>query len=170
MKWTKAELLQAKNCTICFDEQIEFDENAISKISHLRKLRDVTVSGDIHYDESSKLALANLEIDGIMSVPCSITLEDVEYPFSTTSEEVYTFDKGNDNPDVHETKGDIVELYPVIFQLIVAEVPLKVIKEGITSYPKGNGWEVVREEDVLSAKKDTIDPRLAKLRDFKIEE
>lgn len=170
LKWTKSELLQAKDNTIYFDEQIEFDAAAISKISHLRKLHDVTVSGDIHYDDSSELVVANIEIEGVMILPCSITLEDVEHSFHTASTEVYSFVKGNEDEDVHETKGDIVELYPVIFQLIVMEIPYKVVKEGLIDYPKGNGWEVVKEEDYVASKKDAIDPRLAKLREFKIEE
>lgn len=70
---------------------------------------------------------------------------------------------------MHEAKGDIVELYPVLFQLIMMEIPYKVVKEGLTDYPKGKGWEVVREEDLIASKEKAIDPRLAKLRDFKIE-
>lgn len=93
MKWTKTELLQAVNNTIVFDEHIEFDESVVSKMIHLRELRDVTVSGDVHYDATSDLAIANLTVEGIMVVPCSITLEDVEVDFSTTSTEVYTFEK-----------------------------------------------------------------------------
>ena len=46
----------------------------------------------------------------------------------------------------------------------------RLLKEGIKEYPKGNGWEVIREEDYIKSKKDEIDPRLAKLREFKIEE
>ena len=40
-----------------------------------------------------------------MIVPCSITLEDVEYDFHTKSLEVFSFDKVDDE-DVHEVKGD----------------------------------------------------------------
>ena len=40
--------------------------------------------------------------------------------------------------EVHVLKKDVLELYPVVFQLILAEVPLKVVKSGI-SYPKGEG-------------------------------
>ena len=50
LKWTKSELLQAENNTIEFDEMIEFNEADLKKVSHLRKLKDVEVSGDIHYD------------------------------------------------------------------------------------------------------------------------
>lgn len=170
MKWTKSELLQAPNQTIVFDEEISFDEAALAKVSHLRKLQNVTVTGDIHYDGTSDLAIANINIEGVMVVPCAISLEDVEVAFQCDSCEVYAFDKSNVNEDVHETKKDIVELYPVIFQLILMEVPSKVVKEGLSEYPKGKGWEVVREEELIAEKKNAIDPRLAKLKEFKIEE
>ena len=32
------------------------------------------------------------------------------------------------------------------------------------------GWEVVSEEELIESKKDRIDPRLAKLKEFKIED
>ena len=135
----------------------------------IRGLQDVTVSGNIHYDTASERVFADLDIEGVMIVPCSITLEDVEYDFHTKSLEVFSFDKTEDE-DVHEVKGDVVELLPVIFQLILMEVPLKVVKEGIKEYPKGDGWEVVKEEDYTKSKNDDIDPRLAKLKEFKLED
>ena len=67
-------------------------------------------------------------------------------------------------------KGDVVELLPVIFQLILMEVPLKAVKPGIGEYPQGKGWKVIREEDLRKEKEQEIDPRLAKLREFKVED
>ena len=168
MKWSKLELLQAPNGTITFDDEITFDDSAFSKMSQIRGLQDVTVSGNIHYEEHDDRIYADLHISGVMILPCSITNEDVEYAFQTNSLEVFAFAKTEED-DVHETKGDVVELLPVIFQLILMEVPLKVVKEG-ANYPKGNGWEVIREEDYKKAKVDEIDPRLAKLKEFKVEE
>lgn len=169
MKWSKAQFLQSENGTIPFDEEITFESAAFAKMDHIRGLRDVRVSGNAHYDEFSNRVFANLHVEGIMIVPCSITMEDVEVAFDTSSEEIFAFDKCEDE-DVHETKGDVIELLPVVFQLILMEVPLKVVKEGIKEYPKGKGWEVVKEEDYLKEKKQEIDPRLAKLKDFKVEE
>ena len=169
MKWSKAELLQAPNGTIELDDTISFDPTVFAKMHQIRGLQDVTVSGNIHYDTASERVFADLDIEGVMIVPCSITLEDVEYDFHTKSLEVFSFDKTEDE-DVHEVKGDVVELLPVIFQLILMEVPLKVVKEGIKEYPKGDGWEVVKEEDYTKSKKDDIDPRLAKLKEFKLED
>ena len=169
MKWSKAEFLQAENGTIDLDDTISFEPAVFAKMHQIRGLQDVTVSGNIHYDTDSDRVFADLDISGVMIVPCSITLEDVEYDFHTKSLEVFSFEK-TDDEDVHEVKGDVVELLPVIFQLILMEVPLKIVKKGLKQYPKGDGWEVVKEEDYEKAKSDEIDPRLAKLKEFKLED
>ena len=61
-------------------------------------------------------------------------------------------------------------MLPVIFQQILIEIPLKVVKPEIKEYPKGDGWKVIREEDLKAEKEREIDPRLAKLREFKAED
>ena len=169
MKWSKAELLQAPDSTIDIDDTISFEPAVFAKMHQIRGLQDVTVSGNVHYDTHTDRVFADLDISGVMIVPCSITLEDVEYDFHTKSLEVFSFEK-TDDEDVHEVKGDVVELLPVIFQLILMEVPLKIVKKGLKQYPKGDGWEVVKEEDYEKAKSDEIDPRLAKLKEFKLED
>lgn len=169
MKWSKAELLQAPNGTIELEDNLSFEPAVFAKMHQIRGLQDVTVSGNIHYDTECERVFAELDISGVMIVPCSISLEDVEYEFHTKSLEVFSFEKTNDE-DVHEVKGDVVELLPVIFQLILMEVPLKVVKEGLKKYPKGDGWEVVKEEDYERAKRNDIDPRLAKLKEFKLKD
>lgn len=169
MKYSRLELLQAQNQTIAFDEHINFEPAVFTKMNQIRGLQDVTVEGNVHYDTISERVYAQLDIDGVMIVPCSISLEDVEYDFHTQSLEVFSFNKCNDG-DIHEVKGDVVELLPVIFQLVLMEIPLKVIKKGLKQYPKGNGWEVVKEELYDVSKKDDIDPRLAKLKEFKMED
>ncbi len=169
MKWSRTQLLRAKNCTIDINESIDFDPAVFAKMHQIRGLQDVTVSGNIHYDTASERVFADLDIEGVMIVPCSITLADVEYDFHTKSLEVFSFAKVEDE-DIHEVKGDVVELLPVVFQLILMEVPLKVVSEDLKEYPKGNGWEVVKEEDYVKAEKKDIDPRLAKLKEFKLED
>lgn len=169
MKWRKTDLLQAKDNTISFDETISFDPESLKKTSQIRQLLDVTVSGTLHYEHHDDLVYVDLDIAGDMVVPCSITLEDVTIPFETTSTEIFSF-HDEDDENVHATKRDEIELLPVIFQLIFMEVPLKVVKEDLREYPKGEGWEVVKEDEYESRKKDEIDPRLAKLKEFKLKD
>ena len=169
MKIARADLLRAENNTISIDESIRFEPEAFARMHNIRSVPDVHVSGEIHYDVVSERVYADLSVTGVMIVPCSITLEDVEVEFHSDASEQFSFVKCDD-ADVHETKGDVVELLPVIFQLILMEVPLKVVKPGIGEYPQGNGWKVIKEEDLRKEKEHEIDPRLAKLREFKVEE
>lgn len=101
-----------------------------------------------------------------MVVPCAITDEDVLVEFKTEDDPVFSFGKTDDEEAI-EVKGDTVELMPVVYPLIMMEIPLKVVKPGLKDYPKGDGWEVLTEEEYLREKQSQIDPRLAKLRDYK---
>lgn len=167
MKWSKLELLRASDHTITFADSLSFDASAFSNMNQIRGLHDIQVSGKLRYDVDEDRVYADIAINGTMILPCAVTNEDVPYEFETASTEVFAFAKTND--DVHEAKGDVVELLPVIFQLILMEIPLKIVKNDVT-YPKGNGWEVIKESDYQKQKKDEIDPRLAKLMEYKAEE
>ena len=159
MKWSKAELINQGNQELTINEAVTFDPTSWAT-DRLRDLKNVTVTGSGHYDPDLQRFEADLKITGDMVVPCAVSLEDVIVPFETSSHEVFSFLPCEED-EVHVLKKDVLELYPVVFQLILAEVPLKVVKSGI-SYPKGEGWEVIREEDYNRQKKQEIDPRLAK--------
>lgn len=168
MKWTRAELLNLQENQIHFDEFVEFDKNTFKMNERLRDLHDIHVSGVGYFSSTSNEFEVELEITGIMECPCAITNESVDVPFDTCCHEVFSFVE-TDDVDVHVVKNEIIELIPVIFQLISLEVPLKVVKDGPIDYPKGNGWQIMSEEDYEKSKGSQIDPRLAKLKDFKIE-
>lgn len=170
LKWSKNEILNLKKDVISFDEELTFPKTVFEKNHHLRDLKNVNVKGKIRYESVSDLVTCDVVISGDMILPCAITNEDVVYPFETETTELFAFRKVDDHEDVHEAKGDVVELLPIIFQTIMMEVPLKVVKEGLKEYPKGEGWEVIKESDYQSRKKDEVDPRLAKLKEFKIDE
>ena len=63
MKWSRAQLLQAENCTIYFDETIDFGPEIFAKMNQIRGLQDVTVSGNVHYDTASERVFADLDIE-----------------------------------------------------------------------------------------------------------
>ena len=50
------------------------------------------------------------------------------------------------------------------------EVPIKVEKSNKTSYHYGDDWSVLSEEEYDKDQKEKIDPRLAKLLDYKEED
>ena len=167
VKWTKTELYQTSGTDFEFEEDLKFDSSAFDSINRLTNLLNVNVFGHCCYDSHSKRFEIQLEITGEMVIPCAITLEDVTIPFDIESCEIFSFDQSDDE-NIHFCKKNWIDLNPIVFQLILAEVPVKVVKNDI-SYPKGDGWEIITEQDYLNSKIDEIDPRLAKLKDFKFD-
>lgn len=167
MKWSKTELYQHADEVLPFEEQIQFGVGAFQHSDRLRDVRDVVVKGEGRYDSNCNRFVVNFSIQGTMVVPCAVTLEDVIVPLETTATEVFSFvPSENESEDVEVVKGDVIELFELVYQLILMEVPLKVVKPDLKEYPKGDGWEVIKEEDYDALKKSEIDPRLAKLKDY----
>ena len=154
--------------TSSFKEQVKFAPDTFEKNGRLRDLKDVEVSGTARYDSQEERLYVDFTVKGIMILPCAITLESVEQSFKTSETETFSFRKTTDEEDVVEVKGDTVDLNPTVYATIMAEVPWIVHKQGLKEYPKGNGWEVVREEDFAGRQKD-IDPRMAKILEYKEE-
>ena len=50
---------------------------------------------------------------------------------------------------------------------ILLEVPLQATEATAEDYPSGDGWRVISEEEYEKSRKAEIDPRLAKLKEWK---
>ena len=166
MKWSKTEILRSADKALVLDEEITFSPATFDGNDRLRKLEKVHVTASGLWDGNQNVLRVHLDVSGVMVVPCAITDEDVLVEFKTEDDPVFSFGKTDDEEAI-EVKGDTVELMPVVYPLIMMEIPLKVVKPGLKDYPKGDGWEVLTEEEYLREKQSQIDPRLAKLRDYK---
>jgi len=166
VKWSKTEILRSADKALVLDEEIAFSPATFDGNDRLRKLEKVHVTASGLWDGNQNVLRVHLEVSGVMVVPCAITDEDVLVEFKTEDDPVFSFGKTDDEEAI-EVKGDTVELMPVVYPLIMMEIPLKVVKPGLKDYPKGDGWEVLTEEEYLREKQSQIDPRLAKLRDYK---
>lgn len=167
MKFYRRDLISQSNESIMVNESLSFDLSDFKgNLSGLRDLKNVSIFGKILFDLSLDRIFTDLMIKGEMVVGCAITNEDVTVPFETPFDDVYSFVSVNDpEEDIIEVKTDFVDLSYGIFQSILFEVPIKVVKPGLKDYPKGNGWEVLKEEDFDQREK-PIDPRLEKLKEF----
>ena len=67
--------------------------------------------------------------------------------------------------DVHEVKKDIVDLTPVVFENIMLEVPMRVVKDDARIKSEGKGWKIL-DSSASDKNEEYIDPRLAKLKDY----
>lgn len=110
----------------------------------------------------------HFKIEGHLVLPCSRTLVDVKLPINVETTETFLL-QGSEyvtEEEVYQVKGDIVDLMPVIREILLLEVPLQVFCEDVNhedaAPQSGKDWEVIHEEG--QSKK--IDPRLAGLAKF----
>lgn len=166
LKWNKSEIL---NGPIQFSGNVTFEKEEILLIARLTGLRDVYIEGDAFYDEHLDLFQIQFDLFGKMITPCAITNEDIEVPFDIASDVSFSFEKSDDE-EVYQIEKDVIDLKPILLEQIALEIPLKVVAEGTVEYPSGDGWRIVSEADLKASQKEAIDPRLAKLKDFKFDD
>jgi len=164
VKWTRHELFALKEHEIDFESEISFPE--IPVVMDIRRLDHVSVQGRLFYEKDTNHILVSMTITGTMIVPCAITLEDVDYPFETSTDLTYGFNE-EDDPEVLVIPKNGLDLSEEVLNAIWIERPFTLVKPGLKSYPKGEGWEVISEEDYLKSKSSEIDPRLAIFKDYK---
>ena len=122
---------------LSIDEEVIIPEEYY-KNAGVRSLSKVKVNGDVtvNYEENIEL---HLNISGEFIIPCAITLDDVIVPFNTFIEEEIDQNKLNDE--------FFLDLLDVLWENIVLEIPVRVVKEGVKSEDlHGEGWELVTKE------------------------
>ena len=148
-----------------FEEGLTFPSELFDQYAQINDLKDIIVSGTGNLDLKDKRLYVDLNIKGTMILPCAMTLENVDYRFEINSTEVFAFDKPSALEDVHEVKKDIVDLTPVVFENIMLEVPMRVVKDDARIKSEGKGWKIL-DSSASDKNEEYIDPRLAKLKDY----
>ncbi len=165
MFWTKTELLSKKTKHFSFETKLSFEPSEFSHHERLISVKSVLVQGQGYFESHSLTLTLALKLSGIMVVPCAITLEPLDYEFSFESNESYDF-KTSTEENVAYLTTEQLELRPLVKQLILAEVPFKVVAIDPSDYPRGKDWEVISEAKLASQQKTELDPRLAKLKEY----
>lgn len=121
------------------DEFVDFPSDFYRNMD-VREIKDVKVTGTISINNLDEIE-TNLEVSGTFILPCAITLEDVLYDFKTNIEEIL----GNFN-DFYLKNKNTLDILPFLWENIVSEVPIRVVKEGVSvTNTHGDGWELVSE-------------------------
>ena len=120
------------------DSIVTFDKDEYHH-SDIIDLKDVWVNGTISINSSDELE-CNFKVKGDMILEDSISLEEVEYPFTCEINE-----KIDENDENFENRLDIL---PILWENIVLEVPLRFTKEEDLSKFSGDGWKIISEEEL----------------------
>ncbi len=106
-------------------------------------LNDIKVEGKIvrREDEDGELEdYIECQINGEMKIPDSISLEEINYPFSIEYDDII---------DENCKKGEnILDIFQFLWENIVLEVPLQFTKVEDLSKFHGDGWRLIDEEEL----------------------
>ena len=121
---------------------------------------NVNIKGYIKLNALSEPYL-NLDVEGVMVIPCAITLKPVEYPFSIKIEGDLE-EIADDNPEKYINSKNSLDILPIIWENILMEIPMRVVSEGADDVAlEGDGWKFITgnekvENSELSKLKDLL--------------
>ena len=171
VKFNRKDFLNAKNHIIEIDEWIAVEENDLLHHTSVKSIPDVHVTGTLEFDGMNFVS-SDLRMDGTMIVLDSITNEDIDFPFEAESQQTYSFvpvqdaESQTDRFLIHH-HNMLHRRYIEIFQAILYEAPMSITRLPRDQYPKGDGWQLLSDQDREEPK---IDPRWEKLNDFKLDD
>ena len=140
------------------DELYSFNEEELQN-TEIISLDNVEIKGYISSNKLDDYDI-NLNIKGVMVLPCSVTLEPTNYEFECQ------IDGNIDNlleeiGEVSKKTQNTIDILPIIWENILMEIPMKVVSEKAKDVKlEGNGWKFVTEE------KENLNPELQKLKDL----
>ncbi len=136
---------------ILIDTIISFDEEYL-RVSEIKKLDNVHVSGRIYYSLTKEVIFAG-NVNGNMTLVDGYSGDLIDYPFNIDLDEILA-NFSNEDEKMGKKPKNSLDLKEVLWENIVLEVPIVVSKDNEVKTKKGEFWEV-RDEN---SKKD--DPRL----------
>ena len=136
---------------ILIDTIISFDEEYL-RVSEIKKLDNVHVSGRIYYSLTKEVIFAG-NVNGNMTLVDGYSGDLIDYPFNIDLDEILA-DFSTEDEKKGKKPQNSLDLKEVLWENIVLEVPIVVSKDNKVKTKKGEFWEV-RDEN---SKKD--DPRL----------
>ena len=122
------------------DSDVMFDEELYSK-TDVRNIMNAHVTGELSISYEDELE-CDLLVTGTFILPCAITLDDVSYDFEVKIEEnLGKFE------DFYNKNKNSLDILPVLWENVVSEVPIRVVKEGASlDNLNGDGWELVSSD------------------------
>lgn len=145
---------------ITFDQEVQIPDELL-KQSDLLDLKQVHVTGRLYLDAMGEFALS-MKIDGIMVLPCAITLKPVDVPFETSVDDSLE-NLCEEMDETLKNSENSIDILPIIWENILLEIPMRVISEGAEDLSlHGDGWELITEDKP----KQEMNPELEKLKDL----
>lgn len=115
------------------------------KNTNILELNNIKVQGQISKNSLNDYYL-DLDISGIMVLPCAVTLKPVEHEFNikisdNLSEILTEIDK-----NIKKVENSL-DIFPIVWENILMEEPMRVVCSDVSDVPlEGNGWKFIKED------------------------
>ncbi|MDY0177668.1 MAG: hypothetical protein GX807_02615 [Erysipelotrichia bacterium] len=123
---------------------IIFDSKLFAKRIDLKRIDECEVN--ITYENFEDILRVRVKVVANLTLICSYSLEDVAFRLSVKDELSFTDRKELVNENIFYEPHQIIDLNPYIFGLILASIPIKIVKEGMELPRDGNGYRVLSED------------------------
>lgn len=171
MKWSIHQLSKYRQNGMPIDAEVQLDD-VMKRNKDIRHISPVHVKGHCTFGASQMTC--QFTMTATLTLPCARTWEDVEYPIEVDTVEIFSWidpeHRGTDDEDIHYIDGEVIDLKPVLEELVLLEVPMQVFKENTEGQVKGGTfWNYSTEDDVArqnESDEPKMDPRLADLAKF----
>ena len=107
--------------------------------SDIIRLDPLEVSGEISLDEEEN-EIIDCTIKGNMILPDTISLEEVDYPFTIEFSDII--------PETTKKSKNILDIFEFLWENTVLEVPLQFTKVEDLGKFHGDGWKLISEESL----------------------
>ena len=168
MKWSIHQLSKYRKTGMPLDFTVSL-EDVKSRNSEIRDISPVHVKGQCTFGASQMTC--QFTLNATLTLPCARTWEDVEYPIEIETTEVFSWigkeNRSDEDGDIHFIDGEVIDMQPVLEELILLEIPMQVFKENTEGQVQGGSfWSYSTDEDMENERKSDepkLDPRLAAL-------
>lgn len=160
MKWRISWLKNQPEQRYHVDETLTFERNMFKNVSNIDYVSEIKVVGDLFMEDD--LVNIDLIVSGIYYLPCALSNEICDYPFSFEVQDALDEDSTLNTIDYH---ADYIDLYEIIWQRLIVEAPTKFVKNKNIN-KSGKSWKLLSEEEYQKQFHEQIDPRFEKLKDL----
>ena len=146
------------------EDDVDFSHAKLDP-NHIRKIENTHVK--ITANEYDDLLCVEFDISCDVTGVCSYTLQDVPMHLHFKDSLEFSNEINDDEDIIYEDKP-IFEIDDYVLQLIIGEVPIKIIKKGAKLPESGTDYRVISEEEYLKEKSEKKDSRWSKLDDIEL--
>ena len=126
------------------DLTIDFPEDKLNG-TEIKKLENIKVKGSITRIENSVYHLT-IHITGKMGLLCARSFENVDYPLDIFVDK--NIGEVENDEEIQVIYQNSLDIFAIVWENIVLEVPLRVVKEDASFISEGNGWSLTDEDEL----------------------